>query len=105
MADHSKILFIVNPGSGNSKTDWPKEIDAFFAERQMNIEQFELPEHCEPSELKNHINKSGATTVVAVGGDGTVKLVAEMMTDKNKRKDDDTGNDDIIYHPAEHPLR
>ncbi|MBC7851118.1 MAG: diacylglycerol kinase family lipid kinase [Chitinophagaceae bacterium] len=83
MSGNSKILFIVNPGSGNSKTDWPKEIDSFFAGKQIEIEQFELPNPCEPSMLKDHIVKSGASKVVAVGGDGTIKLVAEQLPNKS----------------------
>ncbi|WP_153797878.1 diacylglycerol/lipid kinase family protein [Foetidibacter luteolus] len=76
-----KFLFIINPGSGSNKTDWQEEIDNYFASLPHQVECFLLPEQCKPGEIKNKIRSSGADRVVATGGDGTVKLVAENILD------------------------
>lgn len=74
-----KVLFIVNPGSGSRDSDYSKDITEFFKDKPHNAEVYELPRQCDPAELKNKISTSNATRVIAVGGDGTVKLVAEAV--------------------------
>jgi diacylglycerol kinase family enzyme len=78
-----KLLFIVNPGSGNSKTNWPQEIERHFKPLQHSIELFALPNPCEPLILKQKIDDYQPQIAVAVGGDGTVKLVAECLLQTN----------------------
>ncbi len=75
----SKLLFIVNPGSGNSKVDWKQEIDRHFSTRQEQFEIFDLPNPCKPELVGQLINERRPGLVIAVGGDGTVKLVAESL--------------------------
>jgi diacylglycerol kinase (ATP) len=74
------LLFIINPGAGNNKTDWKKEITGYFSEKPHNIELFELPETCEPGLVKEKIKSAAPDRVIAVGGDGTLKLVADLLT-------------------------
>lgn len=74
-----KILFVVNPGSGNRETNYVESIKTFFANREETIEIFELPKKCKIDDLKKTILDSNADRVVAVGGDGTLKLVAECV--------------------------
>lgn len=74
-----KLLFIVNPGSGNSKVDFKAEINTFFQSRSEKIEIYELPQKCSLKNLKEVIKKSASDRVIAVGGDGTLKLVAECL--------------------------
>lgn len=74
-----KLLFVVNPGSGSNKISFTDEIENFFRDREEKIEIFELPKKCEISTLKEKILGAKADRVIAVGGDGTLKLVAECV--------------------------
>lgn len=74
-----KILFIINPGSGSNDINYPEEIETFFKTREEELEIYELPSNCSIVKIKAAITKSKADRVVAVGGDGTLKLVAECL--------------------------
>lgn len=79
-----KLLFIINPGSGNNKKEWGKIFPGFFADKpSCTIELYELPGDCDPSIICKKIETAQADIVVAVGGDGTVKLVAGCLQNKN----------------------
>lgn len=74
-----KLLFIVNPGSGSDAIDFKTVITEFFESREQTFEIFELPETCAIDQIKQVISNSKADRVIAVGGDGTLKLVAECL--------------------------
>lgn len=74
-----KLLFIVNPGSGNGEVNYSEEIKTFFKKRAEDIEIYQLPADCSIEKLKVAIKKANADRVIAVGGDGTLKLVAECV--------------------------
>ena len=74
-----KLFFIINPGSGNSTTDWSKEIENYFVNRTQIIEFYYLTRHCNIDIIKAKIKLFSPDIVVAVGGDGTVKLAAECI--------------------------
>ena len=78
-SEKTKLLFIINPGSGKGKTDWTKEITSFFADKPFEIELLDLPNPCKPELLKQKIAGVKPGKVIAVGGDGTVKLVASAL--------------------------
>ena len=78
-----KILFIVNPNSGTKEVNYIKEINNFFKKREEEFEIYELPKNCSLDKIKSAIKKSDADKVVAVGGDGTLKLVAECLLKTN----------------------
>lgn len=78
-AKPTKILFIINPGSGSNDLDYEKEIETFFQQKDEEFEIYELPKDCAVSKIKKAIEKAKADRVVAVGGDGTLKLVAECL--------------------------
>ncbi len=78
-----KILFVINPGSGSHNTDWPKEIDMYFEELNHTIELFFIKTGFTIKSLKEKIASFNPDTMVAVGGDGTVGLVAECLLQKN----------------------
>ncbi|MCX2481646.1 YegS/Rv2252/BmrU family lipid kinase [Pedobacter sp. MC2016-15] len=74
-----KLLFIVNPGSGSDDTDFKTLITDFFADGAHTAEIYELKKDCHPDQIKKAIHQSKADRVIAVGGDGTLKLVAECL--------------------------
>ena len=74
-----KLLFIVNPGSGSDDTNFKTVISDFFLPLNHQIEIYELPDKCSTDQISTTIKKAGADRVIAVGGDGTLKLVAECL--------------------------
>lgn len=74
-----KLLFIVNPGSGNGEVNYKSELNNFFKKRNEELEIYELPKDCSKEKLKIAIEGANADRVIAVGGDGTLKLVAECL--------------------------
>lgn len=78
-----KILFIINPGSGNHHTDWPKEIEAYFRLLNHSIELYFLKAGFTAQSIKEKIGLVNPDKVIAVGGDGTVGLVAACLLQKN----------------------
>ncbi|WP_316802737.1 diacylglycerol/lipid kinase family protein [Pedobacter nototheniae] len=74
-----KLLFVINPGSGSHDTDLKTLISNHFRERKTVIELFELPENCSIDKIKERIKLANADRIIAVGGDGTLKLVAECI--------------------------
>ncbi len=78
-----KLLFILNPNSGNSKTDWSAEITNYFASSNHTIELYDLPKNCNLQTLHDKIKLFAPQQVIAVGGDGTIRLVAECLLQKN----------------------
>lgn len=74
-----KLLFIVNPGSGSDDTDFKSVITDFFSSGTNEAEIYELQKDCNLDQIKEAISKSKAARIVAVGGDGTLKLVAECL--------------------------
>lgn len=77
-----KILFVINPGSGNKNTDWKKEIQDFFRDKPNELCFYELHKGCLPKEITAVIEKEKPQLIAAAGGDGTVKLVAECVIGK-----------------------
>ncbi len=72
-----KLLFVINKGSGKDDTDWKTSIRDYFEPKGHTAELFELPDSCNPQDVEKKIREVMPDRVVAVGGDGTVKLVAE----------------------------
>lgn len=75
-----KIMFVINNASGNNETDYAEVIRDYFSNKtSVAIVLFE----CAPEKLKEslraRLEEEKPGIAVAVGGDGTVKLVAEMI--------------------------
>src|SRR5215213_5917442 len=75
-----KILFAVNPSSGGkSRINWESTIREYFRDLPHTIEIFMLSGENDPESLKNWIEQFKPDRVVAVGGDGTVQMVAKQL--------------------------
>lgn len=79
-----KILFVINPGSGpKAKVNWEPAIRNYFKDLPHSIEFFLIGGKNDAGSLKYWIDKIKPDRVIAVGGDGTVSLVAEQLLGKN----------------------
>ncbi|HTE24515.1 diacylglycerol/lipid kinase family protein [Flavitalea sp.] len=79
-----KCLFIVNEGSGAGQKDWELIIKDFFQGRSEQIEFFRLEKDANNKELLlKSIGQFAPDRVIAAGGDGTVKMAAEVILGKN----------------------
>lgn len=82
--DEPKLLFFINPGSGKQETDWKIEITEFFSDREIPVDIVELSNPCDPAMITEKIRSTAAEKVVAVGGDGTIKMVCESLLNTGK---------------------
>jgi diacylglycerol kinase (ATP) len=79
-----KLLFIINPVSGGKeKTDWEEQIRDYFKTSPHNMDFFLLTGRNDNTSVEHHIESVSPDRVVAVGGDGTVKMVAEILKNKS----------------------
>jgi len=78
-----RFLFAINPVSGGKdKSDWETGIRDYFREQPHDIEILLLTGDNDEEALQNRIQEWQPNRVVAVGGDGTIKMVAEQVLDK-----------------------
>ena len=79
-----KLLFVINPISGTkAKIKWEPAIRNYFANLPHNIELFLLDGKDDATSLKYWIEKLQPDKIIAVGGDGTVSLVAKQILNTN----------------------
>ncbi len=76
-----KLLFVINPVSGNSSINWKQEIETYFKDKEVTLDFFILPKNIIKKELKIYLLNSKADKIIAVGGDGTITLVANILLD------------------------
>ncbi len=82
MPEPLKLLFVINPVSGGrSKESWETGIKDYFRQTQHNIEIFHTSGKNDKESIGFWIQSWRPDKVVAVGGDGTLKLVAEVVID------------------------
>jgi len=76
-----KLFFVINPISGGKeKHDWEKEIREFLKDSVHNMEFYLLKgDQNDKTSIEHYIKTIQPDKVVAVGGDGTVKFVAELV--------------------------
>lgn len=80
MQTGERILFVVNPvAGGKEKKDWQVAIREFFKDSGCTIEFFIQTPGNDKQAIKELIENLNPDKVVAVGGDGTVKMVAEIV--------------------------
>ena len=74
------VLFVINPISGGrDKKDYQQAIEKYFEPLSYNIEIFLLDDKNNAQHLEKHIAEFKPYMVVAVGGDGTVTMVAKKI--------------------------
>lgn len=78
-SNNLKVLFVINAGSGNNTIDWTSQITDYFANLSNTIDFYHLTPDCNISTIKAKIKLFSPDCVAAVGGDGTIKLVAECL--------------------------
>ncbi len=82
MDDNSNlnILFIINPVSGGKKKiDWETVIRDYFIQLSYHIEFFILTGKKDEASIRHRIKELSPQKVVAVGGDGTITMVASQL--------------------------
>jgi diacylglycerol kinase (ATP) len=78
-----KMLFVINPISGGkTKTEWETSIKDFFKPLPFDIHLFVLDGENDRESIAYWIDALNPAVVVAVGGDGTVSLVAKQVLGK-----------------------
>ncbi len=74
------LLFIINPVSGGEeKNDRENSIRKFYKETPHRIEFYHLTGKNDSPSIKALLNSMQPDRVVAVGGDGTVKMLADLV--------------------------
>ena len=74
-----KIVFIINPSAGKNNADWKAVINGYFSSLPFQISFIELATQIDENSLRKKIASAAPDSVVAVGGDGTLKLVVESV--------------------------
>jgi diacylglycerol kinase family enzyme len=78
--ENNKILFVINPGAGKSTgIQWQDIIGKYFTDKHAAPDYFVLPKKPDVKALKLYITKTQPAKVVAVGGDGTVAMLANII--------------------------
>jgi YegS/Rv2252/BmrU family lipid kinase len=77
-----KFLFIINPSAGARTTGWIPLIEEFFKGKSIRPEFWVMTSHTKAEQVVEIIEQSTPDKLVAVGGDGTIKLVATALLNK-----------------------
>ena len=76
---NERFFFVINSNSGSNSHDWATIISAYFIHLNYEIELYFLTKNCNIKTIKERLTSFSPTQAIAVGGDGTVKLVAECI--------------------------
>jgi len=84
--NRKKLLFVINPISGDiDKEHLERDISEFMSARNQSYEIYYTTGENDRIEISERVKKSGADVVVAVGGDGTCNLVAQVLLHTEKK--------------------
>ena len=78
-----KILFIINPHSGDTSNNWENLITSYFICSKFVCDFFYISKETTEQTLHEKIQTILPDMLVAVGGDGTVRLAASCLIQKN----------------------
>ena len=73
------VLFVINQRSGSDRKNYEQIIKTFAASRQWTTSFYTLLAYDDGKELIRLIAQTKPGTVVAVGGDGTITMVAKLV--------------------------
>lgn len=79
-----KVLFAINSKAGTDARDWENVISNFFTEKSIEPQFLHIKSPVQVSDIRNAIEKFDGDTVVAVGGDGTVNMIASLLHGSRK---------------------
>ena len=78
-AVRKRFLFVINHVSGRKTLDWETVILEHFKDYEHDLEFYELPEKFTADTVRDKIKTHKPDYVVAVGGDGTINLLASCV--------------------------
>jgi YegS/Rv2252/BmrU family lipid kinase len=83
MSDGSnlKLLFVINPVAGPDDTSWEEIIRNYFTGKGFTVEYFILDKKPDTNSIRKKIKDFSPERVIAVGGDGTVTMVAKLVAE------------------------
>jgi YegS/Rv2252/BmrU family lipid kinase len=74
-----KLLFVINPVAGSTNYSWQDIISKYFTGKSITLDYYILEKKFDIEKLKKHIADIKPNRVIAVGGDGTVTMVARII--------------------------
>ena len=77
------LLFVINPCSGAGCTNWEEQIIPYLDPLQYTTTFFTLTKSTTLNNLQVEITKLQPNSVIAVGGDGTIRFVAACLLRTN----------------------
>ncbi|MEJ7625255.1 MAG: YegS/Rv2252/BmrU family lipid kinase [Ferruginibacter sp.] len=79
-----KLLFVINPGAGPNNEVWEDIISKYFIDKPFEVKYLVLDKKPDIQQIKNKIKEFAPGKVIAVGGDGTVTMVAKIVAEAKK---------------------
>ncbi|RYG34181.1 MAG: diacylglycerol kinase family lipid kinase, partial [Chitinophagaceae bacterium] len=79
-----KVLFVINSKAGKNAPDWEDIISNYFTEKTIEAVFLKMSENFEAGNVRKDIDAFEGKIVVAVGGDGTVNMVAQILHGSDK---------------------
>lgn len=82
MVDFSRVLMVVNPISGGKdKTDLIEEVKKIIKKKGLELRIFYTSGKEDKTLLREEIKDFDPQRILSIGGDGTIKLIAEILED------------------------